>query len=134
MDLDLSADQIALRDGIASLLGGRFGADRVRTGFDRAMFDELTVAGVFSLRADGFGRRCFDGSGVRGLAETRDQLILINVEGEEDVLRVDRHLQAASDRGQRSNRPPQVFRDRGGGIRRSRVEGCFDLQPILNRD
>ena len=54
MDLDLSADQIALRDGIAALLEGRFGMDRVRAGFDRAMFAELADAGVFSLRADGF--------------------------------------------------------------------------------
>ena len=54
MDLDLSSDQIALRDGIASLLEGRFGMDRVRSGFDRAMFAELAEAGVFSLRADGF--------------------------------------------------------------------------------
>ena len=91
MDLDLSADQTALRDGIASLLEGRFGMDRVRTGFDRAMFDELAGAGVFSLRADGFswadctvvfeqlGRSCVPGplvacllsdvSGVAGLVE-----------------------------------------------------------------
>jgi alkylation response protein AidB-like acyl-CoA dehydrogenase len=55
MDLDLSDDQVALRDGIASMLEGRFGSDRIRTGFDRAMFDELAAAGVFSLRADGFG-------------------------------------------------------------------------------
>jgi alkylation response protein AidB-like acyl-CoA dehydrogenase len=54
MDLELSDDQIALRDGIASMLEGRFGSDRIRGGFDRAMFDELTEAGVFSLRADGF--------------------------------------------------------------------------------
>jgi alkylation response protein AidB-like acyl-CoA dehydrogenase len=54
MDLDLSDDQVALRDGIASLLEGRFGMDRVRAGFDRAMFEELAEAGVFSLRADGF--------------------------------------------------------------------------------
>ena len=54
MDLDLSADQVALRDGIAALLEGRFGMDRVRGGFDRAMFAELAEAGVFSLRADGF--------------------------------------------------------------------------------
>ena len=54
MDLDLSADQVALRDGIAALLDGRFGMDRVRGGFDRAMFAELAEAGVFSLRADGF--------------------------------------------------------------------------------
>ena len=54
MDLDLADDQIALRDGIAALLAGRFDSDRVRAGFDRAMFDELAAAGVFSLRADGF--------------------------------------------------------------------------------
>ncbi len=54
MDLDLSDDQVALRDGIAALLGGRFGIERVRAGFDRAMFDELADAGVFSLPADGF--------------------------------------------------------------------------------
>ena len=54
MDLDLDDDQIALRDGIAGLLAGRFDTDRVRAGFDRAMFDELAAAGVFSLRADGF--------------------------------------------------------------------------------
>ena len=55
MDLELSDDQFALRDGIASLLEGRFGSERVRAGFDRAMFDELADAGVFSLRSDGFG-------------------------------------------------------------------------------
>jgi alkylation response protein AidB-like acyl-CoA dehydrogenase len=54
MDLDLSADQIALRDGIASMLAGRFSTDRIRGGFDREMFAELSEAGVFSLRADGF--------------------------------------------------------------------------------
>ena len=54
MDLDLSDDQVALRDGIASMLEGRFDSDRIRAGFDRAMFDELAEAGVFSLRADGF--------------------------------------------------------------------------------
>src|SRR5258707_2566458 len=55
MDLELSDDQIALRDGIASLLGGRFDAARIRAGFDRAMWDELSAAGVFSLGVDGFG-------------------------------------------------------------------------------
>ena len=54
MDLELSDDQIALRDGIASMLAARIPIERVRTGFDRAMFDELAEAGVFSLRADGF--------------------------------------------------------------------------------
>ena len=54
MDLDLSDDQVALRDGITSMLEGRFHTDRIRNGFDRAMFAELAEAGVFSLRADGF--------------------------------------------------------------------------------
>lgn len=54
MDLDLSDDQVALRDGIASMLEARVPIERVRAGFDRAMFDELAAAGVFSLRADGF--------------------------------------------------------------------------------
>jgi alkylation response protein AidB-like acyl-CoA dehydrogenase len=54
MDLEPSDDQIALRDGIASMLAARIPIERVRAGFDRAMFDELAEAGVFSLRADGF--------------------------------------------------------------------------------
>ena len=54
MDLELSDDQVALRDGIASMLAARFTPERIRQGFDRAMFDELAEAGVFSLRADGF--------------------------------------------------------------------------------
>jgi alkylation response protein AidB-like acyl-CoA dehydrogenase len=54
MDLDLSDDQVALRDGIASMLAARVPIERVRAGFDRALFDELAEAGVFSLRADGF--------------------------------------------------------------------------------
>ena len=54
MDLDLSDDQVALRDGIAAMLEARVPMDRVRKGFDRALFDELAEAGVFSLRADGF--------------------------------------------------------------------------------
>jgi alkylation response protein AidB-like acyl-CoA dehydrogenase len=55
MDLELSDDQVALRDGIAALLAGRFDPDRIRAGFDRAAWDELGAAGVFSLGADGFG-------------------------------------------------------------------------------
>jgi alkylation response protein AidB-like acyl-CoA dehydrogenase len=55
MDLERSDDQVALRDGIAALLAGRFGSDRIRAGFDRAMWSELAAAGVFSLAADGFG-------------------------------------------------------------------------------
>ena len=55
MNFDLSEDQLALRDGIRSLCRGRFTSERVRKGFDQAMFDELASTGVFSLRADGFG-------------------------------------------------------------------------------
>jgi alkylation response protein AidB-like acyl-CoA dehydrogenase len=55
VDLELSDDQVALRDGIAALLAGRFGSDRIRGGFDRAVWEELSAAGVFSLGADGFG-------------------------------------------------------------------------------
>ena len=55
MDFELSDDQVALRDGIRSLCEGRFPIKRVRDGFDRAAYAELAGAGVFSLRADGFG-------------------------------------------------------------------------------
>jgi alkylation response protein AidB-like acyl-CoA dehydrogenase len=55
MDLELSDDQVALRDGIAALLLGRFDSDRIRAGFNRAVWDELGAAGVFSLGTDGFG-------------------------------------------------------------------------------
>ena len=54
MDLELSDDQFALRDGIASMLTARVTMERVRAGFDRALFDELAEAGVFSLLNDGF--------------------------------------------------------------------------------
>ncbi|MEP6625576.1 MAG: acyl-CoA dehydrogenase, partial [Acidimicrobiia bacterium] len=55
MNFDLDEDQIALRDGIRALVDGRFPMERVRAGFDRAVYDELAAAGVFSLRTDGFG-------------------------------------------------------------------------------
>ena len=55
MDFELSADQVALREGIRSLCEGRFPIKRVRDGFDRAAHAELAEAGVFSLRSDGFG-------------------------------------------------------------------------------
>lgn len=55
MNFELDDDQIALRDGLRRLLEGRFGSDRVRRGFDRSMHQDLADAGVFSLRADGFG-------------------------------------------------------------------------------
>lgn len=55
MNFDLSDDQLALRDGVRRLCQGRFDMARVRKGFDRGVFTELADAGVFSLRADGFG-------------------------------------------------------------------------------
>jgi alkylation response protein AidB-like acyl-CoA dehydrogenase len=55
VDFDLTADQVALRDGIRSLCEGRFPIKRVREGFDRSAHAELAEAGVFSLRSDGFG-------------------------------------------------------------------------------
>jgi alkylation response protein AidB-like acyl-CoA dehydrogenase len=93
MDLDLGDDQTALRDGIAALLAGRFDSDRVRSGFDRAVYDELGSAGVFALRTDGFewadavvvfeqlGRHCVPGplvacllagAGTAGIVERAD--------------------------------------------------------------
>jgi alkylation response protein AidB-like acyl-CoA dehydrogenase len=54
VDLELSADQVALRDGIRALLSDRFPMARVREGFSRAMFEELDAAGVFTLLTDGF--------------------------------------------------------------------------------
>ncbi len=79
MDLELSDDQVALRDGIAAMLAARVPIERVRAGFDRALFDELAEAGVFSLRNDGFawadcvvvfeqlGRACVPGPLVSSL-------------------------------------------------------------------
>ena len=55
MNFDLSDDQVALRDGIRSLLEGKLPMSRVRDGFDRSTYEDLREAGVFSLRADGFG-------------------------------------------------------------------------------
>ena len=54
MNFDLTDDQVALRDGMRSFCAGRFTMDRVRAGFDRSAYDELTATGVFSLRSDGF--------------------------------------------------------------------------------
>jgi len=79
VDLELSDDQVALRDGIAAMLAARVPIERVRSGFDRALFEDLANAGVFSLRADGFswadcvvvfeqlGRACVPGPLVASL-------------------------------------------------------------------
>lgn len=61
MDFELSEDQVALVDGIRSLLQGRFDSEAVRavegtTGVDRDGWRELAETGVFSLvlpEADG---------------------------------------------------------------------------------
>src|SRR5438067_4788069 len=60
MDLELSADEEALQDGVRRLCEGRFPMATVRAlasqaGVDRALWRELAAAGVFSLRADGMG-------------------------------------------------------------------------------
>src|SRR5262249_2037132 len=85
MDLELSEDQVALRDGIAAMLAARVPMERVRAGFDRAMFDDLAAAGVFSLRRDGFswsdcvvvfeqlGRACVPGPLVASLLHGRGE-------------------------------------------------------------
>jgi alkylation response protein AidB-like acyl-CoA dehydrogenase len=54
VNFDLTDDQEALRDGIRAVCRGRFTSERVRAGFDRAVWDELAATGVFSLVADGF--------------------------------------------------------------------------------
>ena len=60
MDLELSADEEALQDGVRRLCEGRFPMATVRAlasqaGVDRTLWRELANAGVFSLRADGLG-------------------------------------------------------------------------------
>jgi alkylation response protein AidB-like acyl-CoA dehydrogenase len=54
VNLELSEDQVALRDGIRAVAEGRFPMTRVRQGFDRAMWDDLADAGALSLLSDGF--------------------------------------------------------------------------------
>jgi alkylation response protein AidB-like acyl-CoA dehydrogenase len=54
VNFDLTDDQEALRDGIRAVCQGRFTSERVRAGFDRAVWGELAETGVFSLIADGF--------------------------------------------------------------------------------
>jgi alkylation response protein AidB-like acyl-CoA dehydrogenase len=94
MDLDLSDDQVALRDAIAAMLEARVPMERVRAGFDRALFDELATAGVFSLRADGFswadcvvvfeqlGRYCVPGPLVASLLLGDGRIAGISVESQ----------------------------------------------------
>jgi len=121
MDLELSDDQTALRDGIASLLAARVPMERVRAGFDRDMFDELARGGVFTLRKDGFswadcvvvmeqlGRCCIPGplvpsvllgdGRIAGTAATDGSRIWIEHLGALDVLVVDDHPPKIADAG-----------------------------------
>ena len=55
MNLLLSSDQEALRDGIRQVCAGRFPMERVRTGFDAEVWKELAAAGVFTTRQLGLG-------------------------------------------------------------------------------
>ena len=55
MNLLLSSDQEALRDGIRQVCAGRFPMDRVRVGFDAEVWKELGAAGVFTTRQIGLG-------------------------------------------------------------------------------
>lgn len=55
MDFELSADQVALQDGVRNFCEGRFTVDTVRRleasgGIDRGLWTELAEMGVFSLR------------------------------------------------------------------------------------
>jgi alkylation response protein AidB-like acyl-CoA dehydrogenase len=52
MNFDLGPDEIALRDGIRELCVRKFPMDRIRKGFDRDMWRELSEVGVFTLRSD----------------------------------------------------------------------------------
>ena len=56
MDFELTPDQVDLQDGVRKLLEGRFPMEVVRgleasDGVDRALWQELADAGVFTLRA-----------------------------------------------------------------------------------
>jgi alkylation response protein AidB-like acyl-CoA dehydrogenase len=55
MDFELTPDQVDLRDGVRKMLEGRFAMEVVRgleasDGVDRALWQELADAGVFTLR------------------------------------------------------------------------------------
>lgn len=92
MNLLLSSDQEALRDGIRSLCTGRFAMDRVRAGFDAEVWKELAAAGVFTTRqldlgvADAavvfeeLGRALVPGPLVWGWLNDRDDVIATGIE------------------------------------------------------
>ena len=92
MNLLLSSDQEALRDGIRSLCQGRFPMDRVRAGFDADGWKELAAAGVFTTRqldlgvADAavvfeeLGRALVPGPLVWGWLNDRDDAVATGIE------------------------------------------------------
>jgi alkylation response protein AidB-like acyl-CoA dehydrogenase len=47
VNLDLSDDELALQEGVRKLCDGRFPMDRVRSGFDHSVWNELAEFGVF---------------------------------------------------------------------------------------
>jgi alkylation response protein AidB-like acyl-CoA dehydrogenase len=155
MDLDLSADQVALRDGIASMLEARVPMERVRKGFDRALFDELAEAGVFSLREDGFswadcvvvfeqlGRYCVPGPLVTSLllgdgriAESASEIPPIWIEhlDELDVLLVDgRPPRAVDPREVEAERSPWPLDPCTPVARASRLPEGVPLDHVRSR-
>jgi alkylation response protein AidB-like acyl-CoA dehydrogenase len=97
MNLLLSADQEALRDGIRQVCAGRFPMDRVRAGFDAGVWKELAEAGVFTTRQLGLGvadatvvfeelgRALVPGPLVWGWLNDRDDVIAGGVERHDPV-------------------------------------------------
>ena len=158
MDLELSDDQFALRDGIRSLLTGRFDSDRIRAGYDRALHEELAEAGVFSLLADGFtwadaavvfeqlGEFCVPGPLVASflagepasIVEAHDPTVVEYLDSVDavyvlgaDVARVD----AAAIRGERSEWPldPLVPVHRVAGVEAGAVVANADVDAWRSR-
>ena len=123
MNLLLSADQEALRDGIRQVCAGRFPMDRVRAGFDAEVWKELAAAGVFTTRQLGLGvadatvvfeelgRALVPGPLVWGWLNDRDDVVAGGIERHDPVgraLRFARHAAGARRRagsGRSTRRP-----------------------------
>jgi alkylation response protein AidB-like acyl-CoA dehydrogenase len=97
MNLLLSSDQEALRDGIRHVCAGRFPMDRVRAGFDAEGWKELAAAGVFTTRQLGLGvadatvvfeelgRSLVPGPLVWGWLNDRDDVVAGGIERDDPV-------------------------------------------------
>ncbi len=120
--------------------------ERVRAGFDRALFDELAAAGVFSLRADGFswadcvvvfeqlGRYCVPGPLVASLlARRRPDRGRRSPSAPTDLGRASRRARRAVRRRRRrrarasTRRASTPTRRRGRSIRARRSRGSTSL-------